>query len=152
MGKPLQPKQLRTRCAAWISRGLRLEKSARIASGVSPAARLASMVRSVTLVPLKTGSHPQIWGSRMMRWSKCATRSPRPRIPCPPRLLPILALACSDPIDFLATIQSRVGRLLVPVSSYRYETKRTDEPLRTRLVELARETRFGYWRGEKALQ
>jgi putative transposase len=33
------------------------------------------------------------------------------------------------------------------VSSYRYETKRTDEPLRTKLVELAREKpRFGYRR------
>src|SRR6202044_4095684 len=32
-------------------------------------------------------------------------------------------------------------------SSYRYESKRTDEPLRTRLVELAREKpRFGYRR------
>ena len=37
--------------------------------------------------------------------------------------------------------------LTVAVSSYRYETKRTDEPLRTRLVELAREKpRFGYRR------
>jgi len=33
------------------------------------------------------------------------------------------------------------------VSSYRYETKRSDEPLRTKLVELAREKpRFGYRR------
>jgi putative transposase len=33
------------------------------------------------------------------------------------------------------------------VSSYRYETKRSDEPLRTRLGELAREKpRFGYRR------
>src|ERR1039458_1699545 len=52
----------------------------------------------------------------MMRWSKCTTTSPRPPISCPPRLLPILALACSNPIDFLATIQSRVGRLPVPVN------------------------------------
>jgi hypothetical protein len=33
------------------------------------------------------------------------------------------------------------------VSSYRYESKHTDEPLRTKLVELAREKpRFGYRR------
>jgi len=39
------------------------------------------------------------------------------------------------------------GLMTVAVSSYRYETKRTDEPLRTRLVELAREKpRFGYRR------
>ena len=39
------------------------------------------------------------------------------------------------------------GLLTMAVSSYRYETKRTDEPLRARLVELAREKpRFGYRR------
>ena len=33
----------------------------------------------------------------------------------------------------------------VAVSSYRYQSRRSDEPLRTRLVELAREKpRFGY--------
>jgi putative transposase len=39
------------------------------------------------------------------------------------------------------------GLLAMAVSSYRYQTRRTDEPLRTRLVELAREKpRFGYRR------
>ena len=39
------------------------------------------------------------------------------------------------------------GLLTVAVSSYRYQTRRTDEPLRTKLVELAREKpRFGYRR------
>ena len=44
--------------------------------------------------------------------------------------------------------ERRACRLMtVAVSSYRYETKRTDEPLRGRLVELAREKpRFGYRR------
>jgi putative transposase len=37
--------------------------------------------------------------------------------------------------------------MTMAVSSYRYETRRSDEPLRTRLVELAREKpRFGYRR------
>ena len=37
--------------------------------------------------------------------------------------------------------------MTVAVSSYRYGTKRTDDPLRTRLVELAREKlHFGYRR------
>jgi putative transposase len=37
--------------------------------------------------------------------------------------------------------------MAMAVSSYRYETKRSDERLRTRLVELAREKpRFGYRR------
>lgn len=37
--------------------------------------------------------------------------------------------------------------MTMAVSSYRYETTRSDEPLRTRLVELAREKpRFGYRR------
>ena len=37
--------------------------------------------------------------------------------------------------------------MTVAVSTYRYQTRRTDEPLRTRLVELAREKpRFGYRR------
>jgi putative transposase len=39
------------------------------------------------------------------------------------------------------------GLLMLAVSSYRYETRRSDEPLRTQLVELAREKpRFGYRR------
>lgn len=39
------------------------------------------------------------------------------------------------------------GLMRMAVSSYRYESKRTDEPLRTKLVELAREKpRFGYRR------
>jgi len=44
--------------------------------------------------------------------------------------------------------ERRAGALLrMAVSSYRYPTRRTDEPLRTRLVELAREKpRFGYRR------
>jgi putative transposase len=41
--------------------------------------------------------------------------------------------------------QRRAGGLMtVAVSSYRYQTRRSDEPLRTWLVELAREKpRFG---------
>ena len=44
--------------------------------------------------------------------------------------------------------QQRACRLLaVAVSSYRYQSRRSDEPLRTRLVELARcKPRFGYRR------
>ena len=39
------------------------------------------------------------------------------------------------------------GLMLLAVSSYRYQSRRNDEPLRTRLVELAREKpRFGYRR------
>jgi putative transposase len=39
------------------------------------------------------------------------------------------------------------GLVTVAVSTYRYETRRSDEPLRTRLAELAREKpRFGYRR------
>ena len=39
------------------------------------------------------------------------------------------------------------GLMLLAVSSYRYRTRRSDEPLRTQLVELAREKpRFGYRR------
>jgi putative transposase len=39
------------------------------------------------------------------------------------------------------------GLMLLAVSSYRYQTRRSDEPLRSKLVELAREKpRFGYRR------
>jgi len=39
------------------------------------------------------------------------------------------------------------GLVMLAVSSYRYESRRSDEPLRTKLVELAREKpRFGYRR------
>jgi hypothetical protein len=53
--------------AAQISLGFKVGKSARISSGELPAARLANTVRSVTLVPLKTGAPPQICGSWTMR-------------------------------------------------------------------------------------
>ena len=51
-------------------------------------------------------------------------------------------------LSHYATSERRVcGLMRMAVSSYRYETKRTDEPLRTKLVELAREKpRFGYRR------
>jgi putative transposase len=50
--------------------------------------------------------------------------------------------------DEYAFSERRACRLVtVAVSSYRYETRRSDEPLRTRLVQLAREKpRFGYRR------
>jgi putative transposase len=39
------------------------------------------------------------------------------------------------------------GLVMLAVSSYRYETRRSDETLRSKLVELAREKpRFGYRR------
>src|SRR5215468_7968992 len=53
--------------AACTSSAFRLGKSARISSTESPSARLASTVRRVTRVPLKTGSPPQIPLSRTIR-------------------------------------------------------------------------------------
>ena len=39
------------------------------------------------------------------------------------------------------------GLVMMAVSTYRYVTRRSDEPLRTRLLQLAREKpRFGYRR------
>jgi putative transposase len=49
--------------------------------------------------------------------------------------------------QYTASERRVCGLMAMAVSSYRYETKRTDEPLRTKLVELAREKpRFGYRR------
>ena len=49
--------------------------------------------------------------------------------------------------DYAFSERRACGVMTMAVSSYRYETRRTDEPLRTRLVELAREKpRFGYRR------
>ena len=49
--------------------------------------------------------------------------------------------------NYAASERRVCGLMGMAVSSYRYETKRTDEPLRTKLVELAREKpRFGYRR------
>ena len=46
-----------------------------------------------------------------------------------------------------ASQQRACGLLQMAVSSFRYESRRNDEPLRARLVELAREKpRFGYRR------
>ena len=46
-----------------------------------------------------------------------------------------------------ASQQRACGLLQIAVSSFRYQSRRNDEPLRTRLVELAREKpRFGYRR------
>ena len=56
--------------------------------------------------------------------------------------------------ELYAASERRVcGLMTMAVSSYRYRTKRSDEPLRTRLVELAREKpRFGYRRLQVLLQ
>jgi putative transposase len=45
------------------------------------------------------------------------------------------------------------GLVMMALSTYRYVTSRSDEPLRTRLVQLAREKpRFGYRRLHVLLQ
>jgi putative transposase len=50
-------------------------------------------------------------------------------------------------MEYAASERRVCGLLTMAVSSYRYQSKRFDEPLRTRLVELAREKpRFGYRR------
>jgi hypothetical protein len=53
-------------------------------------------------------------------------------------------------LSHYATSERRVcGLMRMAVSSYRHESKRSDEPLRTKLVELAREKpRYGSQRGE----
>ncbi len=49
--------------------------------------------------------------------------------------------------NYTASERRVCGLMGMAVSSYRYESKRTDEPLRTKLVELARsKPRFGYRR------
>ena len=49
--------------------------------------------------------------------------------------------------QYAASERRVCGLMGIAMSSYRYRTKRSDEPLRTRLVELAREKpRFGYRR------
>jgi putative transposase len=49
--------------------------------------------------------------------------------------------------DYAFSERRACGRMTMAVSSYRYPTRRNDEPLRTRLVEWAREKpRFGYRR------
>jgi putative transposase len=50
-------------------------------------------------------------------------------------------------VEYAASERRVCGLVGMAVSSYRYRTKRSDEPLRTQLVELAREKpRFGYRR------
>jgi len=49
--------------------------------------------------------------------------------------------------DYAFSERRACGLMTMAVSSYRYQSRRSDEPLRTRLVELAREKpRFGYRR------
>jgi putative transposase len=49
--------------------------------------------------------------------------------------------------EYAFSQQRACGLLTLAVSSYRYQSRRSDEPLRTRLVELARQKpRFGYRR------
>jgi putative transposase len=49
--------------------------------------------------------------------------------------------------DYACSERRACGLMTMAVSSYRYQSRRSDEPLRTRLVELAREKpRFGYRR------
>jgi putative transposase len=55
--------------------------------------------------------------------------------------------------EYAASERRVCGLLTMAVSSYRYRTKRSDEPLRTQLVELARaKPRFGYRRLQVLLQ
>ena len=50
-------------------------------------------------------------------------------------------------VEYAVSERRVCGLMTMAMSSYRYRTKRSDEPLRTRLVELAREKpRFGYRR------
>jgi putative transposase len=50
-------------------------------------------------------------------------------------------------VEYAASERRVCGLLTMAVSSYRYRTKRSDEPLRTQLVEMARaKPRFGYRR------
>jgi putative transposase len=50
-------------------------------------------------------------------------------------------------IEYAFSERRACGLVMLAVSSYRYQTRRSDEPLRTKLVELAREKpRFGYRR------
>src|SRR5260370_38601800 len=62
--------------------------------------------------------------------------------------LAVLKAAVGQVRQEYAFSQRRTCRLLtMPVSSYRYQSRRSDEGLRVRLVELAREKpRFGYRR------
>ena len=54
---------------------------------------------------------------------------------------------------YVASERRVCGLMTMAVTSYRYGTKRSDEPLRTQLVELAREKpRFGYRRLQVLLQ
>jgi putative transposase len=49
--------------------------------------------------------------------------------------------------DYAFSERRACGLMTMAVSSYRYQSRRSDEPLRTRLVELAREKpRFAYRR------
>jgi putative transposase len=50
-------------------------------------------------------------------------------------------------LQYVASERRVCGLMGMAVASYRYQTTRSDEPLRTQLVELAREKpRFGYRR------
>ena len=56
--------------------------------------------------------------------------------------------AVEHPEQTFGFSERRACRLIgLPASTFRYQSKSTDEPLRTQLVDLAQETpRFGYWR------
>ena len=56
-------------------------------------------------------------------------------------------------VEYAVSERRVCGLMTMAMSSYRYRSKRSDEPLRTRLVELAREKpRFGYRRLHVLLQ
>ena len=63
------------------------------------------------------------------------------------RLVALKAAVEQVRVEYAFSQRRACGLVTVAVSSYRYQTRRSDEPLRTRLVELAREKpRFGYRR------
>ena len=64
-----------------------------------------------------------------------------------PSDLPLKAAVEQVREEYAFSERRACGLMVMAVSSYRYQTRRTDEPLRTPLVELAREKpRFGYRR------
>jgi hypothetical protein len=82
-------------------------------------------------------------------WKACIRETvSRVRIPLsPPVLLHSIHWCGQKRQDYAFSERRACGLMTMAVSSYRYETRRSDEPLRTRLVELAREKpRFGYRR------
>jgi hypothetical protein len=143
-----------------MSSTFRLGKSASICSAESPPARLASTVRRVTRVPLKTGSPPQIPHSGMLNTSlrrfQSLSDSPRYAAPSLGFNFELLLSSFGQSIIFGAPVvfgispkRGNPALFLHPVEGGKKRAWLNDKSAAGELLDSARDSQAMHFAGEK---